>query len=74
MKNYSGIVVIDGYHSLEKEREDLKIAGCWSHVQHQFANVVKTLRKEKVRLIFDYDALKQIATIYKIGDLLGELL
>ena len=34
LKGYSGTVVTDGYqvyHTLEKEREDLKIAGCWSH-------------------------------------------
>ena len=33
LKDYSGICVTDGYqvyHTLEKEREDLIIAGCWS--------------------------------------------
>lgn len=32
LKNYSGICVTDGYqvyHKVEKEREDLRIAGCW---------------------------------------------
>ena len=34
LKNYKGICVTDGYqvyHSLEKEVEELKIAGCWVH-------------------------------------------
>lgn len=34
LKEYSGICVTDGYqvyHTLEKEREDLIIAGCWVH-------------------------------------------
>ena len=34
LKNYSRICVTDGYqvyHTLEKEREDLTIAGCWVH-------------------------------------------
>lgn len=35
LKDYTGICVTDGYqvyHTLEKEREDLRIAGCWVHL------------------------------------------
>ncbi|MBP2032800.1 hypothetical protein J2Z42_001474 [Clostridium algifaecis] len=52
LKDYSGTVVTDGYqvyHTLEKEREDLKIASCWSHARRRFVNVVKTFGKEKSR-------------------------
>lgn len=76
LKYYSGTVVTDGYqvyHSLEKEREDLKIAGCWSHARRRFANAVKALGKEKAKGTLAYDALKQIAAIYKIEGLLTEL-
>jgi len=76
LKSYSGIVVTDGYqvyHSLEKEREDLLIAGCWSHARRRFANVVKALGKEKSKGTLAYDALKQIAAIYKVEGLLSEL-
>lgn len=76
LKKYSGIVVTDGYqvyHSLEKEREDLKIAGCWSHARRRFANVVKALGKEKSKGTLAYDALKQIAAMYKVEGLLAEL-
>ena len=34
LSNYSGICVTDGYqvyHTIEKECEDLQIAGCWVH-------------------------------------------
>ena len=34
LRNYSGILVTDGYqvyHSLEKQKDDLKVAGCWVH-------------------------------------------
>ncbi len=54
LKDYSGTVVTDGYqvyHGLEKQREDLKIAGCWSHARRRFANVVKSLWKEKAWVI-----------------------
>ena len=50
LKNYSGTVVTDGYqvyHTLEKERYDLKIAGSWSRARRHFANVIKTLGNEK---------------------------
>lgn len=76
LKDYSGTVVTDGYqvyHTLEKEREDLKIAGCWSHARRRFANVVKTLGKEKSKGTLAFDALKQIAAIYKIEGMLNDL-
>ena len=34
LKDFQGVCVTDGYeiyHTLEKEREDLKVAGCWAH-------------------------------------------
>ena len=34
LKDYSGVLVTDGYqvyHTLESERENLTVAGCWSH-------------------------------------------
>lgn len=76
LKDYSGVVVTDGYqvyHTLEKEREDLVIAGCWSHARRRFANVVKSLSKEKAKGTLAYDALKQISYIYKIEGSLSEL-
>jgi hypothetical protein len=51
----------------------MRIAGCWSHTRHRFANVVKALGKEKPNGTLAYDALKQIAAIYKIEGLLTEL-
>ncbi|MCR4851023.1 MAG: IS66 family transposase, partial [Lachnospiraceae bacterium] len=34
LKNFSGAVITDGYqvyHKLDKERQDLNVAGCWIH-------------------------------------------
>ena len=34
LKDFNGVCVTDGYqvyHTIEGEREDLRIAGCWSH-------------------------------------------
>lgn len=76
LKDYSGTVVTDGYqvyHTLEKERDDLKIAGCWSHARRHFSNVTKTLGKDKSKGTLANDALKQIAFIYKIEGMLNHL-
>ena len=42
LKDCSGICVTDGYevyHSIARERNDLTIAGCWSHARRDFADV-----------------------------------
>ncbi len=76
LKEYSGIVVTDGYqvyHTLEKEREDLQIAGCWSHARRHFSNVVKSYDKETAKNTLAYEALKQISAIYKLENGLTDL-
>lgn len=50
LKDFSGVCVTDGYqvyHTIEEEREDLKIAGCWSHSRRRFDEAVKALPKAK---------------------------
>lgn len=76
LKNFSGILVTDGYqvyHTLEKEQENLMVAGCWSHGRRKFAEIVKTLGKENAKGTLAYDALRQIATIYKLDNDLANL-
>lgn len=79
LKDYTGICVTDGYqvyHTLEKEREDLKIAGCWVHCRRRFNDaleiVPKVHRKESVL----YLIMNQIRAIYreegKLSDLSSE--
>ena len=49
LKNYTGICVTDDYqvyHTLEKEREDLKIAGCWVHCRRKFDEALTVIPKE----------------------------
>jgi len=71
LEGYEGVCVTDGYqvyHTLEKEREDLTIAGCWSHARRHFADVVKSIGKDKAKGTLAYQALKQIGAIYKIEE------
>lgn len=68
LKEFKGICVTDGYqvyHTLEKEREDLTIAGCWVHARRRFDEAVKALPKSGRKSSLAYLALKQIQAIYR---------
>ena len=68
LKDFQGICVTDGYqvyHTLEKEREDLRIAGCWAHARRRFDEALKALPKEQQKDTIAYFALKQIQAIYR---------
>lgn len=48
LKDYTGICVTDGYqvyHTFEKEREDLRIAGCWVHCRRRFYDALEVIPK-----------------------------
>ena len=68
LKDFSGICVTDGYqvyHTVENEREDLKIAGCWSHARRRFDEAVGALPKQKQKDSRAYLALTMIQAIYR---------
>ena len=76
LKDFSGICVTDGYqayHTIENEREDLKIAGCWSHARRRFDEAVKALPKAKQKDSRSYLALTMIQAIYREEKQLKEL-
>ena len=68
LKDFKGVCVTDGYqayHTIEKEREDLRIAGCWRHARRRFDEAVKALPKDRRKSSLAYLALKQIQAIYR---------
>lgn len=76
LKNYSGICVTDGYqvyHTLEKEKEDLTIAGCWVHCRRRFDEALKVIPKEARSKSNAYLVMKQIQAIYREEGKLKEL-
>lgn len=76
LKDFNGICVTDGYqvyHTIENEREDLKIAGCWSHARRRFDEAVKTLPKAKQKDSRAYLALTMIQAICREEKLLKDL-
>ena len=79
LKDYTGICVTDGYqvyHTLEKEREDLTIAGCWVHCRRRFDEALKVIPKAHQKESVLYLIMNQIRAIYreegKLSDLSAE--
>ena len=79
LKDYSGICVTDGYqvyHTLEKEKEDLTIAGCWVHGRRKFEEALATIPAEGKKESVAWLVMKQIQAIYreegKLKDLSSE--
>ena len=76
LKDFNGVCVTDGYqvyHTLEDEREDLKIAGYWSHARRRFDEAVKALPKAKQKDSRAYLALTMIQAICREEKPLKEL-
>ncbi len=67
LKDFSGICVTDGYqvyHTVEKQLEDLTIAGCWVHARRRFDEALR-LVKENQKKSDAYMVMKQIQAIYR---------
>ena len=76
LKDFKDVCVTDGYqvcHTIEGEREDLRIAGCWSHARRRFDEAVKALPKQKQKDSRAYLALTMIQAIYREEKLLKDL-
>lgn len=76
LKDYSGICVTDGYqvyHTLEKEKEDLTIAGCWVHCRRKFHDALEVIPKEHRKESILHLLMKQIQAIYREEGKLSDL-
>ena len=76
LKDYSGICVTDGYqvyHTLDKQKEDLRIAGCWTHARRKFNDALKLIPKSAQSGTITYLIMKQIQAIYREEGKLKEL-
>ena len=76
LKDFSGICVTDGYqvyHTLEKEKEDLTIAGCWVHGRRKFEEALATIPAEGKKDSVAWLVMKQIQAIYREEGKLKEL-
>lgn len=76
LKGYDGICVTDGYqvyHTLEKELEELTIAGCWVHCRRRFDEALKLIPKSCQKESNAFLLMKQIQAIYREEGKLNEL-
>jgi len=76
LKGYDGICVTDGYqvyHTLEKELEELTIAGCWVHCRRRFDEALKLIPKPSQKESDAFLLMKQIQAIYREEGKLNDL-
>ncbi len=76
LKDYSGTLVTDGYqvyHTIEKQRDDLQVAGCWVHAKRKFAELVKVKASESIDATVSAEAVKRISAICHIDNKLDGL-
>ena len=76
LKDYTGVLVTDGYqvyHSLEKKRKALKVAGCWVHAKRKFAELVKAIDTGPSDEIIAAEAVRRISELFHIDNLFSNL-
>ena len=76
LKDFSWICVTDGYqvyHTIENERDDLKIAGCYAHARRRYDEALKAMPKGSQKGSLAYKALAMIQAIYNADNALKDL-
>ena len=76
LKTFSGTVVTNGYqvyHKLEKEREDLKVAGCWIHARRPFADFIKSVGLTAAKGSIAQEAYDMITEMLRIDNTFDDL-
>ena len=53
------------YHTLEKEKEDLRIADCWVHCRRKFHEALEVMPKELRKQSVMHLIMNQIQAIYR---------
>ena len=76
LKNFSGIVVTDGYqvyHKLEAEREDLNVSGCWVHARRPYAEFIKSIGEQTAKGSIAQEAYDMITEIMHLDNSYDDL-
>ncbi|MCI5631955.1 MAG: IS66 family transposase [Bacilli bacterium] len=67
LTNYKGVIECDnynGYNSLKKNNENIKLQKCWVHVRRKYADIVKNLKKEQKKNSKAYKILEAIKQLF----------
>lgn len=76
LKDYHGIAVTDGYqvyHTIARERTDLKVAGCWVHARRPFAEFIKSIGEKMESGTVAHEAYRMITEIMHLDNTLDDL-
>lgn len=71
LKAFSGTVVTDGYqvyHTIDKERNDLQVSGCWIHARRPFADFIKSLDKKETKGTIAHEAYAMITELMHLDN------
>lgn len=71
LRSFSGTVVTDGYqvyHKVAKERQDLKVSGCWVHARRPFAEFIKSLDSKASKGTIAHEAYAMITEIMHLDN------
>ena len=69
LKDYCGVVVTDGYqvyHTIDRERPDLTVAGCWVHAKRGFSEITKSLGETGAKGTIAKQAEDKISEIFHL--------
>lgn len=76
LKDFSGTVVTDGYqvyHKIARERQDLKVAGCWIHARRPFADFIKSIKDSGTKGTIAHEAYDRITDILRTDNEFDDL-
>ena len=69
LKNYQGVIVCDnynGYNSLKKQNENIKLQKCWAHVRRKYMDIVKNLKPKEKNNSKAYKILQAIQQLFNL--------
>ncbi len=61
------------YHTLDKERQDLKISGCWIHCRRPYAELIKSVGATAAKVSIAAEAYAMITEIMHLDNSLDDL-
>ena len=69
LKNYQGVIVCDnynGYNSLKKQNENIKLQKCWANVRRKYMDIVKNLKPKEKNNSKAYKILQAIQQLFHL--------
>ena len=57
------------YHSLEKQKNDLRVAGCWVHTKRKYAELVKSTGIPELEGTIAAQGVKLISELFQMDGL-----